>query len=100
MLDTASKQGKGLVDYLTLDKIREFCELAKHHQLMVGLAGSLRPQDISTLAWIGADYLGFRGAVCHESNRKAQLEASKLGMLKEVLRKYNTTQKIWDMLRV
>lgn len=93
MLDTASKNGKGLVDHLTLDEIREFCELAKQHQLMVGLAGSLCPQDISTLAEMGADYLGFRGAACHESNRKAQLEASKLGLLKEMLHKYNTALK-------
>ncbi len=69
MLDTAEKQNGHLLQHIGLARLNEFVEDAKHLGLLSGLAGSLRLQDIPRLLPLGADYLGFRGALCESSNR-------------------------------
>jgi (5-formylfuran-3-yl)methyl phosphate synthase len=56
----------------------------------MGLAGSLSISDIPRFAKINPDYLGFRGALCHNSARKNGLDYSNLVRSLEVLRKCNS----------
>ncbi len=92
MLDTSIKQKKTLLDHLNTQQLSEFCELARDHDLVIGLAGSLRESHIPILAELGADYLGFRGAVCANVNRNAELDEGRLLLIKDLLYKNNKSK--------
>lgn len=85
MLDTAIKDGKCLLDHMRVEELYNFCRLARVCELMVGLAGSLHALHIQDLVNISPDYLGFRGAVCYQTNRIAGLDEDKVLLIKEVL---------------
>jgi uncharacterized protein (UPF0264 family) len=69
MLDTMNKQKGSLTQLMAKMEISQFVMQAKARQLLCGLAGSLRLEDIPELMPYKADYLGFRGALCQEHNR-------------------------------
>ena len=69
MLDTKDKTGKNLCSLLNEETLKEFIETAKKYNLLTGLAGSLRFEDIQPLLDLKPDYLGFRGALCSENDR-------------------------------
>ncbi len=69
MLDTAIKDGKRLFDVLSIEEVQEFVDLSKKAGLLCALAGSIRKEDMATLAKIGPDIVGVRGAVCDSSDR-------------------------------
>lgn len=71
MLDTADKRGGSLRQRLPLAEIERFVAEARALGLLTGLAGSLAVADIAPLAALGADYLGFRGALCRGDRRAA-----------------------------
>ena len=85
MLDTMHKKNGGLTGLLTLDELTEFVQTAKHYQLLTGLAGSLTAEDVTALLSLNADYLGFRGALCRNSERTASLDAGQIGRIKALL---------------
>lgn len=93
MLDTATKNGKRLRHYLDDKILQQFVEHAGSLGLLTGLAGSLATADIPALAKIGPDYLGFRGALCHGSDRKASLDSLKLREVRGVLHSCNMDDK-------
>lgn len=74
MLDTAYKNGKGLLDHLSVDLLADFISEAKQTDLLCGLAGALRLTDIAVLQPLQADYLGFRSALCHQHRRTNGLD--------------------------
>lgn len=78
MLDTAAKNEKGLMDYLAPGEIARFLKLAKSHHLISGLAGALQLRHIPELSSLGPDYLGFRTALCENSERKNRLSRNRL----------------------
>ena len=57
------------------------------YNLLCGLAGSLRLDDIARLAPLQADYLGFRGALCVQQQRTAQLDEVRLRQIRDALNK-------------
>jgi (5-formylfuran-3-yl)methyl phosphate synthase len=69
MLDTFIKDGKNLFDSLTENDLREFTELAHSYGMLVALAGSVKREHIATLARVGCDIVGVRGAVCSQGDR-------------------------------
>ncbi|MDQ7091574.1 MAG: (5-formylfuran-3-yl)methyl phosphate synthase [Methylococcales bacterium] len=73
MLDTMDKKSGSLVQLMDLKQITNFITQAKQQHLLSGLAGSLREVDINKLQALNPDYLGFRGALCQQHNRIAQL---------------------------
>jgi uncharacterized protein (UPF0264 family) len=89
MLDTAQKNGNSLLDYISLNDLQRFVELACSHKLESGLAGSLRLGHVSALAALTPGYLGFRGALCANFERIAALSGNKIYELQTVLRKCN-----------
>jgi len=92
MLDTANKQDGHLLNHLNIQQLREFCDIARKQKLAIGLAGSLGEAHIPALAELQANYLGFRGAVCVNNDRIAELDAGRLGVIKELLYKYNRSR--------
>ncbi|MFW9988485.1 MAG: (5-formylfuran-3-yl)methyl phosphate synthase [Candidatus Odinarchaeota archaeon] len=70
MLDTYSKNGQKLFDFIDSDKLRIFIDKTHQSGLLAALAGSLGLNDIIKVNELGADIIGFRGAACSESDRK------------------------------
>ncbi len=74
MLDTMNKANGSLTQLMTIAEIKSFVATAKSANLLCGLAGSLKQTDSTQLKKLGADYLGFRGALCKNHNRTAELD--------------------------
>ncbi len=74
MLDTAGKGGGALLDHMALEDVARFVEAGRGAGLMVGVAGSLRPDHVAPLLALGPDVMGFRGALCHEGLRGKGLD--------------------------
>lgn len=84
MLDTADKAAGSLGAHLPHDELARFVESARALGLMTGLAGSLRLDDVASLAAIGPDYLGFRGALC-AAGRTGALDPARLAAVRTAL---------------
>uniref|UniRef100_I1XFK9 (5-formylfuran-3-yl)methyl phosphate synthase n=2 Tax=Methylophaga nitratireducenticrescens TaxID=754476 RepID=I1XFK9_METNJ len=74
MLDTARKDGQGLLNHLSVEALQQFVVEAKSAGLLCGLAGALRIEDIETLSPLQPDYLGFRSALCQQHRRTNLLD--------------------------
>jgi len=70
MLDTADKSRGSLRKRVTQQDLKQFIHQARRADLMTGLAGSLRREDIPHLLALEPDYLGFRGALCRDNIRE------------------------------
>ncbi len=85
MLDTAGKAGGGLLAHQSPDILAGFVRQARRHGLLTGLAGSLKLADIDRLLPLEPDYLGFRGALCRDHARVAELDPVALAAISERL---------------
>ena len=83
MLDTMNKQSGALLQVMSMAKIVGFIAQVRKLELMCGLAGSLRLEDIPVLLPNKVDYLGFRGALCQAGNRVGQLNKQAVMQIKE-----------------
>ena len=90
MLDTFDKSGGSLTTHLRVADLRRFVDAVLRQGLLCGLAGSLGVEDIPLLAPLGANYLGFRGALCRRSIRTAELDATRVVRIAERLRRNAT----------
>ena len=84
MLDTAEKNGKGLLGYMTITEVEKFIRLSHQLHLRCGLAGQLRQADIPALLSLQPDYLGFRSALC-AGNRTGELSLNSLQQIRKVI---------------
>lgn len=85
MLDTMDKRKGSLTQIMPAVDIKAFVDRAARHQLLCGLAGSLRLQDIPQLIDYRPDYLGFRGALCRHHKRTAGLDEQAVRTIKTSL---------------
>ncbi len=85
MLDTMDKNNGSLTQIMAKTDIAQFVKLAKDRQLLCGLAGSLKLEDVVELMPYQPDYLGFRGALCQEHNRTAQLSKWSVQQIKRAI---------------
>lgn len=69
MLDTSQKYAGGLLRYQPLERLEAFVREVREVRMVSGLAGSLRHAEIPELMRLGADYLGFRSALCRNHVR-------------------------------
>ncbi len=81
MIDTKLKNDKSLCELLSIDCLQEFVKYTQSHDLITGLAGSLRIKDIPDLLSLNANYLGFRGALCESGQRTNALSSVKIGLV-------------------
>jgi len=93
MQDTAIKNGSSLLDHQDLLQLRAFVQEAREHDLICGLAGSLKEIHIESLAALEPDYLGFRSALCQNGNRKTTISATSVAAVREMLFKCNMALK-------
>ncbi|MDD5320267.1 MAG: (5-formylfuran-3-yl)methyl phosphate synthase [Methylococcales bacterium] len=85
MLDTMDKQNGSLMQVMKKNEIGQFVKFAKARRLLCGLAGSLKLEDIPGLLLYQPDYLGFRGALCWQHTRTAQLNRSAIMQIKHAM---------------
>jgi (5-formylfuran-3-yl)methyl phosphate synthase len=82
MLDTSIKEeGCSLLNYLPLTALVDFVEVARSAGLISGLAGSLSVEDLPLLLPLEPNYLGFRSALCHQGQRKSNLDLDAIALL-------------------
>lgn len=74
MVDTIDKSSS-VLDCVSISHIQKFTEIARRLQLMVGVAGGLRPAYLAQLRSLEADFLGFRSGLCEKGLRQSNLLA-------------------------
>lgn len=73
MLDTAKKSNGNLLSHKNILQLEYFVNRAKQLDLITGLAGSLKIENIATILKASPDYIGFRTALCKENKRSNKL---------------------------
>jgi uncharacterized protein (UPF0264 family) len=81
LLDTAVKDGRGLLDWLTPGALTALVAEAHAIGLQVALAGALRADDLPVIRATGADIAGVRSAACAGGRRSAPLEGDRVRAL-------------------
>ncbi len=84
LLDTHTKDGVGLLGWLTPHALAGWVAGARREGLVTALAGSLTLDDIATVSAAGADVVGVRGAAC-EGGRQGCVRADRVGALRQRL---------------
>ncbi len=69
MLDTAVKDGKTLLDFMTKPQLTKFVSQVHSYKMKAALAGSLKIDQLPLICGIGADLVGLRGAACEGGDR-------------------------------
>jgi uncharacterized protein (UPF0264 family) len=82
LLDTAVKDGRGLLDWLSPDALAALVDEAHELGLEVALAGALRAEDLPVIGATGADIAGVRSAACGDGRRSGPLEAARVRALR------------------
>jgi len=85
MLDTMDKSKGSLTRVMAKTDIGLFVRQARDAQLLCGLAGSLKLEDIAGLADWQPDYLGFRGALCLQHDRTGTLDRLSVVRIKQAI---------------
>ena len=85
MVDTATKTGATLRHCWSPALLAQFVDEAKAQNLLCGLAGALRIEDIPELSVLQPDYLGFRSALCPDRQRKDLLSAKLAENIKQAM---------------
>ena len=84
LIDTAIKDGRGLLSWLNADALAELVAEAHDAGLEIALAGELRAEDLPTVRETGADIAGVRSAACFEGRRTAPLDPKRIAQLRQV----------------
>jgi uncharacterized protein (UPF0264 family) len=84
LLDTAVKDGRGLLAWLSADALAELVAEAHDAGLEIGLAGELRAEDLPAIRATGADIAGVRSAACRDGRRTAALDPERIARLRAV----------------
>jgi hypothetical protein len=78
LLDTFIKDGRCVFDFFSADAVRILAEQSHGNNLLFGLAGSLRCQDLPLARDVGVDVAGIRTAVCRDHHRRGPLEVHRV----------------------
>ena len=84
LIDTAIKDGRGLLSWLAPDALAELVAEAHDAGLELALAGELRAGDLPAVRATGADIAGVRSAACRDGRRTAALDPQRIERLREV----------------
>ncbi len=84
MIDTLSKSGKNLFDFMSKAEIEEFIRTGKELGLLTALAGSLKKDHLPILRELDVEIAGFRGSACSDGDRvKGRISADRVAELKK-----------------
>jgi uncharacterized protein (UPF0264 family) len=83
LVDTYNKDGRRLLDWVDLDRLRSLAQRARAASMVFGLAGSLDLEAVEQVAGL-ADVVGVRGAACR-GGRAGTVDAALVRSLRERL---------------
>jgi uncharacterized protein (UPF0264 family) len=81
LLDTAVKDGRGLLEWLSPGALASLVADAHAAGLQVALAGALREEDLPAIRDTAADIAGVRSAACGDGRRSAPLDGVRVRAL-------------------
>ena len=81
LLDTAVKDGRGLLEWLSPGALASLVADAHAAGLQVALAGALRAEDLPVVRDTRADIAGVRSAACRDGRRSGRLDAARVRAL-------------------
>jgi uncharacterized protein (UPF0264 family) len=84
LLDTAIKDGRGLLSWLSPDALAGLVADAHAAGLEIALAGELRAEDLPAVRATGADIAGVRSAACRDGRRTAALDPRRIARLRSL----------------
>ena len=84
LIDTAIKDGRGLLSWLAAEALAELVAEAHAAGLEIALAGELRAEDLPAVRATGADIAGVRSAACRDGRRTAALDPARIARLRAV----------------
>jgi uncharacterized protein (UPF0264 family) len=82
LLDTAVKDGRGLLEWLSPDALASLVAEAHAAGLQMALAGALRAEDLAVIRETGADIAGVRSAACGDDRRTGALDVTRVRALR------------------
>lgn len=85
LVDTLTKDGRNLFDFLSEDELRQMVFEGKRLGLSTALSGHLKLDDLDELARINPDIVGVRGAVCNKGHRENGVHREPVGEFKRQL---------------
>jgi uncharacterized protein (UPF0264 family) len=81
LVDTAVKDGRGLLGWLDRDALAALVADAHAAGLEMAVAGELRAEDLPVVRAAGADIAGVRSAACRDGRRTAPLDPARIARL-------------------
>ncbi|WP_258359389.1 (5-formylfuran-3-yl)methyl phosphate synthase [Moorella sulfitireducens (nom. illeg.)] len=85
LVDTWEKNGTSLIQILSREQICDFIDNCHRQELLCGLAGSVQPGHLSSLAQLGPDIIGIRAAACGGDRLRGRVTAARVSYLKTLL---------------
>lgn len=87
LIDTAIKDGRGLLSWHSLDTLHKYQEQCRRHGLFLALAGSLTFSDVLLLRQrVQPDVIAVRGLACAGNARIASIQPDRVRSLAQCLR--------------
>jgi uncharacterized protein (UPF0264 family) len=84
LVDTHSKGGSHLLDWIAPERLRGVVRRARQDRLLTAIAGGLSADQLEMVRWCDPEIVGFRGAAC-EGGRQGHITRSKVFSLKEAV---------------
>ena len=85
LIDTLTKDGRNLFDFMPEPVLRDMVMEAKQVGLSTALSGHLKLENLDELARINPDIVGVRGAVCSSGERDRAVAWEAVAYFKEQL---------------
>ena len=93
LLDTYLKNGKSLLDHMSIKRLQSFRQFSRKHRIRLALAGSLQGPSFLQALELRSDILAVRTAAC-VSERNGKLCASRILDLKKSVSQQQPTDRI------
>jgi (5-formylfuran-3-yl)methyl phosphate synthase len=74
LLDTFEKNGKTLLDWVTLSRLTQICNSCREAGTEIALAGSLGVEHLPILSELQPSWFAVRGAACHRGCREGNID--------------------------
>ena len=81
LVDTAIKDGRGLLDWLDQSALGTFVADCRAYRLLCGVAGSLAAADLPRVLSVQADIVGIRGAACAGDRVAGRIDRERVAAL-------------------
>ncbi len=91
LIDTWGKDGRGLLDRVTIDELAALSGRCHTNGLRLAVAGSLNEATIRRLPPAHPDIIAVRGAACRAGQRDGTIDVARVRRLTECVRSFTTT---------